>query len=87
MITTPAKPSKTVGACEAKTRLPALLDLVERGREIIITRRARNVARLVPADQPTVDHSVFTRIRALHSRLSLGKGESARELIIAGRRI
>ena len=87
MTTTSTKRSKTVGAYEAKTTLPALLDLVERGREITITRHARDVARLVPADQRIVDRSVFTRIRALHSRLSLGKGESARELISAGRRI
>ena len=87
MIATSAKPSKTVGAYEAKTKLGELLDQVERGRVITITRHARNVARLVPADQPTVDRSVFTRIRALRSRLSLGKGESARDLINDGRRI
>ena len=79
--------SKTVGAYEAKTKLGELLDLVERGRIITITRHARKVARLVPADEPTVDRSVFTRLRALHARLSLGKGESARDLIDAGRRI
>jgi prevent-host-death family protein len=87
MIATPTKHSKTVGAYEAKTKLPELLDLVERGRVITITRHARNVARLVPADQPNVDRTLFTRIRALHSRLSLGKDESARDLIDAGRRI
>ncbi len=87
MIATATTPSKIVGAYEAKSKLSELLDLVERGRTITITRHARNVARLVPADEPTVDRSVFTRIRALRSRLSLGKGESARELIEAGRRI
>ncbi len=87
MITTVTNSSKTVGAYEAKTKLPELLDLVERGREVIITRHARNVARLVPANQPAVDKSVFTRLRALRSRLALGKGESARELINQGRRI
>lgn len=87
MITTATKPAKTVGAYEAKTTLPALLDLVERGREITITRHARQVARLVPADHPNVDRAVFTRLRALHSRLSLGKGEPAHALISAGRRI
>lgn len=87
MITTGTHSSKTVGAYEAKTKLPALLDLVERGREVIITRHARNVARLVPADQPPVDKSVFTRLRTLRSRLALGKDESARELINQGRRI
>jgi prevent-host-death family protein len=79
--------SKTVGAYEAKTKLSELLDLVERGRVITITRHARNVARLVPADEPTADRSVFTRIRALHTRLSIGKGESVRDLVDASRRI
>jgi prevent-host-death family protein len=87
MIARPAKHSKTVGAYEAKTKLPALLKLVERGRVVTITRHARNVARLVPADQPDVDRSIFTRLRALHSRLTLRKGESAKDLITAGRRI
>jgi prevent-host-death family protein len=87
MIAATHKSSRTVGAYEAKTKLGELLDQVERGREIIITRHARNVARLVPADQPSVDHSVFSRIRALRSRLSLGKGESARDLVNEGRRI
>lgn len=30
---------------------------------------------------------IYTRIRALHARNSLGRGETARELINAGRRI
>ncbi|MBK8476492.1 MAG: type II toxin-antitoxin system prevent-host-death family antitoxin [Opitutaceae bacterium] len=87
MSTATAKPFKTVGAYEAKTSLAALLDQVERGREITITRHARNVARLVPADQPRIDRSVFTRLRSLRARLALGSGETARELIDAGRRI
>jgi prevent-host-death family protein len=43
----------TVGAFEAKTKLPALLDKVEDGEEIIITRRGKPVARLtMPAAPP-----------------------------------
>ena len=87
MIATATAPSKIVGAYEAKSKFAELLDLVEEGRTITITRHARNVARLVPADEPIVDRSVFARIRALHSRLSLPKGESASDLIKAGRRI
>jgi prevent-host-death family protein len=37
-----------VGAFEAKNKLSALLDRVEQGEEIIITRHGRAVARLVP---------------------------------------
>jgi prevent-host-death family protein len=38
-----------VGAFEAKNKLGALLDRVERGEEVLITRHGRAVARLVPA--------------------------------------
>jgi prevent-host-death family protein len=39
-----------VGAHDAKTHLARLLDRVERGEEIVITRHGRPVARLVPND-------------------------------------
>ena len=39
-----------VGAFEAKNKLSALLDQVEQGVEIVITRRGRPVARLMPAE-------------------------------------
>lgn len=38
-----------IKASEAKNNLGALLDRVERGEEIIITRRGKPVARLVPS--------------------------------------
>ena len=37
----------TVGAFEAKTKLSELLDAVERGEEVTITRRGQPIARLV----------------------------------------
>jgi prevent-host-death family protein len=37
-----------IGAFEAKNRLGSLLDRVERGEEIVITRHGKAVARLVP---------------------------------------
>jgi len=39
----------TVGAFEAKTKLSELLNRVEEGEEIVITRRGRPVARLTGA--------------------------------------
>ncbi len=39
---------KVVGALEAKNRLGRLLDLVEQGEEITITRHGKGVARIVP---------------------------------------
>jgi prevent-host-death family protein len=40
---------REVGAFEAKNKLGTLLDWVERGEEVVITRRGKPVARLVPA--------------------------------------
>jgi prevent-host-death family protein len=39
---------REVQASEAKTHLPQLLDDVERGESIVITRHGRPIARLVP---------------------------------------
>ena len=79
--------SKTVGAYEAKSKLSELLDLVEQGRTITITRHTRKVAKLVPMKDPSMDRAVFARIRAMRERLSIGTGVSAKDLIDAGRRI
>jgi prevent-host-death family protein len=38
----------SIGAFEAKNTLGSLLDRVERGEEIVITRHGKAVARLVP---------------------------------------
>ncbi len=41
-----------VSAVEARDRLDVLLDEVERGEEVVITRGGKTVARLVPATSP-----------------------------------
>lgn len=55
-----------VGAFEAKNTLGSLLDRVENGEEIDITRHGKTVARLVPAnggiDRETA-RAAFERIR------------------------
>jgi prevent-host-death family protein len=79
--------TKTVGAYEAKTHLPALLKQVERGKEIVITRRERPIARLVPIQAPASNADVFARIRAFHGKIKLPKGETSIDLIRAGRRM
>ncbi len=38
----------TIGAFEAKTHLSSLLDKVEAGEEVLITRHGKAVARMVP---------------------------------------
>jgi prevent-host-death family protein len=79
--------TKTVGAYEAKTTLPALLAFVARGHDVVITKHERPVARLVPVGQPVARADLFERVRALRGRLRLARGESAQDLITAGRRI
>lgn len=39
---------REIGAFEAKNTLGSLLDLVQRGEEIVITRHGKRVARLIP---------------------------------------
>ena len=43
-----------IGAFEAKNKLGSLLDRVESGEEIVITRHGKPVARLVP-NKPGID--------------------------------
>ncbi len=61
-----------VGAFEAKTHLSRLLDAVEQGETITITKRNRPVARLVPAE--SVDRERTTaaveNIRRLRRRIN-----------------
>jgi prevent-host-death family protein len=55
----------SVGAFEAKTHFSRLLERVERGEEIVITRRGKAVARLVPAvggHDPEAVLAVFRRL-------------------------
>jgi prevent-host-death family protein len=76
---------KYVGVYEAKTRLPKLLDEVERGESITITRHGRPVARLVPLGERrlSVDEAieVFEELRRSRSLGDL----SLDELIQSGR--
>jgi prevent-host-death family protein len=66
---------REIGAVEAKNKFSQLLGWVERGEEITITRRGREVARLVPA-KPGFNreeaHAVVRRIRERAEQLKLG---------------
>jgi prevent-host-death family protein len=56
-----------IGAFEAKNTLGALLDRVERGEEVIITRHGKPVARLAPCQESVDANAVretLARIRA-----------------------
>ncbi|BDZ55573.1 type II toxin-antitoxin system Phd/YefM family antitoxin [Agromyces marinus] len=74
----------TVGAYEAKTHLPALLERVESGEQITITRHGTPVARLVPA-HPEVASPADTIAALLSSRVGSSLGADLRALIDEGR--
>jgi prevent-host-death family protein len=76
-----------VGAFEAKTHLSRLLDQVERGETIVITRHGRPVARLAPVGGSSRDdrQRAITQLKELRKGQTLG-GLSLRELIDEGRR-
>jgi prevent-host-death family protein len=65
-----------IGSFDAKNRLSALLERVERGEEIMITRRGKPVAKLVPAERGHDTHAARTAvqsIRALAKEMKLGR--------------
>lgn len=76
-----------IGAFDAKTHLSSLLDKVARGEEILITKRGRPVARLVPAVQAGQERieAAIQELRVLRSGLKL-EGLSWKDLRDAGRR-
>ena len=78
---------RKIGAFDAKNRLGALLDAVERGEEITITRRGKPVARLVqpaPATDRTAARAAAARIRKRRRGVTLG-GLAIKKLIAEGR--
>ncbi len=77
---------KQVGVYEAKTQLPRLLDAVERGEAITITRHGRPVARLLPVHgRRRSVREAIEAIEAFRQGHTLG-GLTIRELIEEGRR-
>ncbi len=69
-----------IGAFEAKTHFARLLDRVEHGETITITRHGRAIARLVPEDQHTRDRSLQA-VERLKGLRGAAKGVSLAELI------
>jgi prevent-host-death family protein len=79
---------ESVGAYEAKTHLPQLLDRVALGEEIQITRHGRPIARLVPepVERKMEIRAVIAQIREFRKGRRLGDDVTIRELIDEGRR-
>lgn len=77
---------KTVGVYDAKTHLASLLEEVERGETITITRHGRPIAELVPLRGPQRTGEDYVRVfRELRRGVRLD-GLSIRDLIEEGRR-
>ncbi len=80
---------ETLSAFDAKTHFGTLLDRVQSGEEIVITRRGQAVARVIPEgiDRAADRRNLVASIRASRTAIIEGKGSlSARELIDEGRR-
>ena len=76
-----------IGAFEAKNRLSELLDRAEKGEEVVITRRGKPVAKLVPipdAYNVEVARGAMQRIRERAKSLKVSASEA--EKLIAARR-
>ena len=68
----PAQAVTSIGAYDAKTRLSELLDRVEKGEQIVITRHGKPIARLVPegGHNKAAAHAAVARIRVLRAELA-----------------
>jgi prevent-host-death family protein len=78
---------RRIGAYEAKTHLPRLLDEVGRGETITITKHGVDVAVLAPASgrSALTTRDAIAALRTFRRSHALG-GLSVRELIDEGRR-
>ena len=63
-----------VSVFDAKNRLSALLDQVEKGQEVLITRRGKPVARLVPTSETGRPQAAIEKLQALRQAIA-ARGE------------
>ena len=78
---------RTIQASEAKTHLPQLLDEVERGETLVITRHGRAIARIVPESnrrQEEIDRAV-SEIQAARKKAGKRAGAVSVRRILAAR--
>lgn len=78
---------REIGAYEAKTHLPRLLEQVEKGERFVITKHGRAVAELVPINRRDPDkiRRAIEDLKAFQKAHSLG-GPSVRDMITEGRK-
>ena len=70
---------ETLSLAQAKSRLSEVLDRVEAGEEVVITRRGRAVARVEPVSKP-LQPIAFDELAAVRAKLPKATTSSA-ELI------
>jgi prevent-host-death family protein len=72
----------TVSLAQAKTRLGELLDTVEAGEEVIVSRHGRAIARISPVTKPKklIDYDGLAAFRATMPSLSRPSVELIREM-------
>ncbi|MGE5517569.1 MAG: type II toxin-antitoxin system Phd/YefM family antitoxin [Bacteroidota bacterium] len=73
---------REIAASEAKTHLPQLLDEVERGETLVITRHGRPIARLVPEHDRRQDE-IGNVIDAIRNRRRQAPSVTAAEILSA----
>jgi prevent-host-death family protein len=73
---------ESIGIYEAKSRLSELVERAESGREVVITRRGKPVAKLVPAQvgQGVDRKAIMDEIRAFSKTIKLKRKLTMREL-------
>lgn len=73
---------RTVSVAEAKAHLSELLDAVEKGEHVEITRRGKPVADIVPKDKPTVrlDAAWFDRLKSQMTSPEVDSADLIRKL-------
>jgi prevent-host-death family protein len=70
----------SIALAEAKAHLSQVLDRVEAGEELVITRRGKPVARVVPVQQPVVPLPSLAAFRAQFPKMRRSSTEMIRAI-------
>jgi prevent-host-death family protein len=81
----PASEAPVIGAYEAKAKLSELLDRVEQGEQIVITRHGKPIARLVPEGTHDADRALAAvdRMTARREAMAAAGGRFTLEELLA----
>ncbi|WCE93441.1 type II toxin-antitoxin system Phd/YefM family antitoxin [Acidithiobacillus ferriphilus] len=70
----------SIALAEAKAHLSQVLDRVEAGEELVITRRGKPVARVIPVRQPVVPLPSLAAFRAQFPKMRRSSTEMIRAI-------